>query len=151
VNVWYKHRQSYRLVLIREAKLNHDINTQKLESLRSKNVKEYWKLLKRLSSRNNVNNVSSKEFANYFKSINNPDSIFFQPDEDVIYFNERYLKGEFQIMFRELDEPNSDSEIKACKELRNDRAGGTDFYINEFFKYGISSFILYLQTFLMSY
>ena len=74
-------------------------------------------------------------------------SVFFQPDEDAINLNERYLKNEFQIMFHELDQPILDNEIlKACKELKNDKAGGPDLFINEFYKYGIDYFLHYFRT-----
>ena len=29
--------------------------------------------------------------------------VFFQPDEDILLFNERYLQGELQCMFKELN------------------------------------------------
>ena len=35
--------------------------------------------------------VNLDMFEKYFKAINNPDDPFFRPDEDVLYFNERYL------------------------------------------------------------
>ena len=47
--------------------------------------------------------ISSKQFADYFKAINDPGDRFFQIDEDVLFFNEHYLRGEFQIMFDELN------------------------------------------------
>jgi len=37
----------------------------------------------------------------YFKAVNNPDDPFFKPDEDVLYFNERFVRDEFQTMFNE--------------------------------------------------
>ena len=46
-------------------------------------------------------------------------------------------------MFDELNIPISTNEIvKAFKELKNNRSGGPDHVINEFFKYGIN----YLET-----
>ena len=47
----------------------------------------------------------------YFKSINCPDSEFYQPDEDVIFFNEQYVQGEFIVMFDE------------CSQLNNGKTG----------------------------
>jgi len=38
--------------------------------------------------------------ADYLKSIYDPESVFFQPDEDILLFNERYLQGELQCMFK---------------------------------------------------
>jgi len=36
------------------------------------------------------------------KTINNPSDPFFNPDEDILYFNERFAKNDFQVMFAEL-------------------------------------------------
>ena len=46
--------------------------------------------------------VSLTVFERYFSSINNPKDPFFTPDEDVIYFIERYERNEMDIMFQEL-------------------------------------------------
>ena len=62
------------------------------EEARFKNAKEYWKLLKGICIKKTSNlNVSHLE--EYLKAVNNPNSVFFQPDEDAIDFNERYLNG----------------------------------------------------------
>lgn len=54
-------------------------------------AKEYWKLLKDSVMQTKPKNLSSSDFDNYFKSINNPDDPFFQPDEDIVYFNEQFF------------------------------------------------------------
>ena len=56
--------------------------------------------------------LKSQHFANYFKSINNPDSRFFQAGEGVLLYNEKYVQGELGVMFQELDEQISISEIR---------------------------------------
>jgi len=81
-------------------------------------------------------------FATYFKSINSPDSEFYQPEEDVIVFNERYVQGEFIVMFDELNASISNDEIlKACSQVNNGKSGGPDKFLNEFLKYGIDCFL----------
>ena len=56
----------------------------------------------------------------------------------MLYFNERYLDGEMQIMFDELNIPFSCDEIvKACKKLNCGKSAGPDLILNEFLKYGI--------------
>ena len=65
------------------------------------NAKAYWRLLKHAANQNVKHSISAKQFADYFKAINDPDGRFFQVDEDILYFNERYFRGEFQIMFDE--------------------------------------------------
>ena len=52
-------------------------NSNKLLYAKFKNAKQYWKLLKDKVSLNKPKNVSTEEFANYFKAINNPDDLCF--------------------------------------------------------------------------
>ena len=141
--------RSYYKKLTRRKKYQYGIiQTEKLEKLRYKNAKEYWKLLKSSTNNNNKKpNISTQQFANYFKAINNPQSVFFQLDEAIRHFNERYLNGELQVMFNELDNEISYIEIhKACKELNNNRSGGADYIINEFLKYGYDYLADYLYA-----
>ena len=87
----------------------------------------------------NTSSLSSNDFVQYFKSINDPESVFFQADEDIIYFNERYLDGELSVMFDELNVPFTINDVKkACNKLNNGKSGGPDYFLNEFFKYGSS-------------
>ena len=81
--------------------------------------------MKKLCPSNSPKTLKSQHFANYFKAINNPDSRFFQADEDVLLYNERYVQGEIGVMFQELDEQISISEIrKATLSLKNGKSGG---------------------------
>ena len=139
-------RSEYK-TLIRNQKYAYDkLQTRKLESMRFKNAKEYWKMLKGVSCPKKSNNLNASNFTEYFKAINDPESNFYQPDDDIIYFNERYLNGELQVMFDELNCDVTNSEIlKACKELSLGRSGGPDCVLNEFFKYGIDHLICYLS------
>ena len=52
-----------------------------------------------------VKTINSQRFADYFKAKTNPDSRYLQPDEVILYFNQRYmyLNGELGIMFEELN------------------------------------------------
>ena len=72
-------------------------------------------------------NITRDKVAAYFKAVNNPDSIFHTPDEDVTHFYERHVKGELQVMFSELDLPITVDEIlKAISQLSNGKASGPD-------------------------
>ena len=66
----------------------------KLLNAKYKNAKQYWKLLKESVTGPKCSNLSATDFANYFKSINNPNDLFFQADDDILYFNERFLNSE---------------------------------------------------------
>ena len=112
----------------------------KLLNAKYKNAKQYWKLLKESVTGPKRTNLKATDFANYFKSINNPNDSFFQPDDDILYFNECFLNSEIQIMFEELNGPITQEEIRrAIKQLKNGRSGGPDKFLNEFFATGIDS------------
>ena len=68
---------------------------------------------------------------------------FFSPDEDILYFNERYADREFGIMFDELNTSFSEDEvIKSVKQLKSNKAGGPDKIINEFLIHGRQILVL---------
>jgi len=78
--------------------------TDSLLQAKYKNAKSYWKLLKdSVVSNNQPTDITFNMFTEYFKSVNNPDDRFFQPDEDIEYFNQRFLNSELNAMFAELD------------------------------------------------
>ena len=132
---------------IRSNKFKYDkMRTSKLERARFQNAKEYWKMLKGLTENSTVKTLSADVFADYFKAINDPNDVFFQPDDDAILFNERYVNGEFQIMFEELNVNLTEAEIlKAVNQLKLGKAGGPDNLVNEFFRYGIDVLMPYLH------
>ena len=92
-------------------------------------------------------NQKTNTFVDYFKAINNPDSKFFQADEDVLIYNERYVKGELEVMFQELDTEISLNEIrKGVQSLKCGKSCEPDLFLNEFIKYGINSLIEYIHV-----
>lgn len=142
-----KSRSEYKS-LLRSKRFQYDKKqTQKLNKMRGDNAKQYWRLLRDTCQSSKIKaQISLDTFTAYFKAINNPEGDFYQPDEDVIFFNERYVQGELQIMFQELNSCITNDEIaKACKQLSNGKSGGPDKFLNEFFKYGVNHFILCLN------
>lgn len=72
-------------------------------------------------------NIPLSSFERYFKAINNPSDPFYIPDEDVIFFNDRYEKNEFNIMFDELNVNFSQEEVlKAIHQLKTNKSAGPD-------------------------
>ena len=62
---------------------------------------------------------------------------FYQPDEDVVFFNDRYLNDELDVMFSILNVPFCVDEIvKASRKLNSGKSAASAFWLNEFFKYG---------------
>lgn len=131
-----KSRSDYKCI-IRKCKYNYDKqNTLKLEQNRFKNAKLYWNMLKE-SCGIKTSQIDITTFENYFKAINNPNDHFFSPDEDVLYFNDRYLNNEFEVMFEELNSDITIHEVSAAiKQLKSGRSSGPDLLLNEFFIHG---------------
>lgn len=96
-----KARSDFKNMIRKKRYIYDKSQTEKLISTKYDNAKAYWRLLKHASNQNVKHPISAKQFAEYFKAINDPDGRFFQVDEDILFFNERYVKGEFQIMFDE--------------------------------------------------
>ena len=98
------------------------------------------------STKYGSSNIDTGTFVQYFKAVNNPEDQFYQADEDVLEFNERYLDGELQIMFEELDTEITYDEIsKAIKSLNPNKSAGPDIFINEFFIHGKANFLGYFH------
>ena len=86
-------------------------------------------------------------FEENLKAVNNPEDPFFQVDEDIVHFNERFVRDEFQVMFHELDSDVSLEEInKGIKQLKLSKSAGPDNYLNEYFIHGNTVLIPYLQS-----
>lgn len=111
--------------------------TDKLLQARRKNAKQYWQMLKETAGLPKSSTISADSFVQYFKAINNPTDPFFQPDEDIIHFNEVYFESEIRIMFSELNTEISNDEIlQSISQLSNGRSGGPDMFLNEFLIHG---------------
>ena len=134
--------------IIRRKRFEYDKSkTDELVVSQHKNVKEYWRMLKQMAHVENKSSVTSEKIAEYFQAINNPNDTFYQADDDILFFNERYIRGEFQVMFEELNAEISLFEIqKAVKQLRNGASGGPDLFLNEFFKNGSDTLLKYIHT-----
>ena len=98
--------------------------------------------------------IPVSSFKEYFKAVNNPEDPFFQVDEDIEHFNERFVRDEFQVMFHKLDSDVSLEEInKGIQRLKLSKSAGPDNYLtgpdnylNEYFIHGNTVLILYLQS-----
>lgn len=99
---------------LRKRKYKLKKNTDKFLKAKYSNAKLYWKFLKDVLKVSQSNNLSALDFVRYFKSINNPDNNFYQADEDILYFNERFLNSETLVVLSELD-----NEISNCELLNS--------------------------------
>ena len=83
------------------------------------NAKEYWKLLKQSVTQSKLKTLSADNYNDFFKTLNNPSDHLFQPDEDIVHFNDYFLKSEMEIIFDELNTTITETEIrKATKKLK---------------------------------
>ena len=128
-----KARSRYKK-LIRKRKYEYDRDkTNTFINAKNKNAKLYWNMLKEAANVKPAN-IPLSSFEEYFKAVNNPSDPYYAPDEDVIFFNERYVNDEFCIMFEELNSNFSHVDIlKAIKQLKTNKSGGPDKLINEMF------------------
>ena len=123
------------------------LKSTKLLKAKLNNAKKYWKLLKESVTQSKPKNLSADHFHDYFKAINNPSDPFFQPEDDIVYFNEHFLKSEMEIIFDELNTTITETEIcKAIKQLKNGKSGGPDMLLNEFFIHGVNELLPYLYN-----
>ena len=122
---------------IRKCRYDYDREkTNKFAQSKNKNAEQYWNMLKELAHVKPTN-IPLSSFEEYFKAVNNPADIFYTPDEDVLFFNERYVNDEFSIMFDELNIDFSQTEIlQSIKQLKTNKSGGPDMLLNEFFIHG---------------
>ena len=105
-----KARSNYKKT-IRQCRYAYDKQkTKKFCDSKYKNAKLYWNMRKELSYVKPAN-IALLSFEVYFKSVNNPDDLFYSPDEDILDFNERYVQGEFNVIFEELNLNFSENEI----------------------------------------
>lgn len=113
-----KARSDYKSVLRKSSYDYVKKQTDRLVNAKYKNAKLYWRMLKESAGVKSAN-IQLSNFEQYFKAINNPTDPFFSPDEDILYFNERYEKDEFNIMFDERNLDFSTDEImKPINQLK---------------------------------
>ena len=131
-----KARSEYKSVL-RKSRSEYDKKkTERFVNAKFKNAKLYWNLLKS-SAGIKPANIPLSSFEQYFKAVNNPHDPFYTPDEDILFFNERYENNEFAIIFEELNEAFTQEEIlKSINQLKSNKSAGPDKLINEFFMNG---------------
>ncbi|MEW8542106.1 MAG: reverse transcriptase family protein, partial [Candidatus Thiodiazotropha sp.] len=131
---------------VRKCKFEYDkIQTRKLINAKTSNPKEFWKMLGSFTAHKEVN-ITSEEFANYFKAINNPTDQFYNADVDITDFVANHENRELQAVFDQLDIEISVTEIReSIRELAMDKSAGPDNILNEFITKGENILIPYLH------
>ena len=83
-------RSEYKSTLRKNKFVYDRSETKRLETAR---------LLKCSTNITSKCSISSSDFFKYFKAINDPESVFYQPDEDVVFLKDRYFNSELDVMF----------------------------------------------------
>ena len=134
-------RSEYKTEMCRARYIFDKKKTERWKNAKLKNARLYWNLLKETVGIKPAN-IPLTSFEKHFKAINNPLDPFYSPDEDTLFFNERYENNEFNLMFEELNVDFSQGEIlKAVSQLKTNRSGGPDHIINEFIVHGKHIFV----------
>ncbi|MCG8045176.1 MAG: reverse transcriptase family protein [Candidatus Thiodiazotropha taylori] len=132
---------------IRKKKYEYEkCKTDRLVQCKASHPKEYWKLLKQAANSIDNINITSEQFEEYFRTLSDPGDPFYAADADIIEYNEQYERGDFQIIFDELNEPIELGEVQtAIKELRNGASAGPDLLLNEFLKHGSEILVAFIH------
>ena len=70
-------RSNFKNLIRKNRYIYDESKTEKLISTKYDNAKAYWRLLKQAANKNMKHSISSKQFADYFKSKNDPGDRFF--------------------------------------------------------------------------
>ena len=96
----------------------------------------YWQLQDKLDSNTNPgkSNLTADEFLWYSKSLNNPEDVSTQAEDDIYEYLNENLNND--TMFEELNNALEVDEVKnAIRELKTGKAADHDLIINELYKY----------------
>ena len=124
---------------------NFDMNqTNKLYQARIKNAKEYWKMIKSVKRKDSVN-VTCDEFKRYFDDLYNPEDEFYTPDPEIVDRVKDMIEEDIIEMFNVLNLNITEEEVNsAIKQLKRNKASGSDLLINELFMYSQNEFTSYI-------
>ena len=133
--------------MIRKCRYNYDkVTTACFVNAKFKNAKLYWNMLKEASGMKK-GNIAMSTLEQFNKAANNPADQFYTPDEDIMYFNERYENDEFDIMFNEMNLNFLQEEIlETIMQIKTNKSAGPDKLINELFIHGREYLLSTLHT-----
>ena len=126
--------KSYKKLLDNELKRYRNNLSKNLKEMRTKNPKEYWKIVNknRYSKQDSKQSIDINTLYEYFKDLNKAPEI----NEDVNEMLENELSSlEITSINDDLNEPISEDEIIKCiKNLKNNKSCGDDNIKNEYIK-----------------
>ena len=100
----------------------------KLRSMQSKRPKEFWKIINSMEPKSQEKNVNIDDFYDFFKGEDN--LIDYEPD----FGNEININDDDEILNVKI---TSQEILRCVKHLKNNKACGTDYILNEYIKASI--------------
>ena len=106
----------------------------KIRNLKSSDPKSYWQIISNdTKSHAKINNISLEVFAEYFAALNKQDNE--ENDSEIVGILDEYNN--------EINLPFNEEEISsAISRLKLNKAGGSDFILNEYLKFSPENMIL---------
>ena len=119
--------KAYKKIINSQYKLHYNELNQKLKSLKSNNPKEFWNIIneEEYNLQKKQDNIDITTFADHFKQMN------VQNPNDKFTFNVNDIPNNNS----EINNPFTETEVeKEIKNLKINKACGTDRMLNEYFK-----------------
>ena len=126
---------------------------KKLKSMRSKNPKDFWKLINSGKKKRDKSNITMETLLDFFKDLNSSSNNESDLDDDGNHENdidnENDLDNNNENVNEIVNGPITVDEIeKAIKRLKNNKASSEDEIINEYIKHSSQKMILlYVKVF----
>ena len=124
-------RKVYKNLIRRKRRKYHFIEMKKIENLRHKRPKDFWRLFK-TSKSTKGKNINVEDFYSYFKDLLY--DINLVSDDQSEDFNTSHNFDHCDPIFEELDSQITSEEVKKCiNALNSGKACGMDNLLNEYF------------------
>ena len=104
---------------------------KKIENLRHKKPKDFWRLFKKSKS-STGNNITVEDFCSYFKNL--AQEINIVNNDEAENFDNNHSFDLRDPMYEELDNPVTTDEVRKCPQaLKSGKACGIDNLLNKYF------------------
>ncbi|MEW8547527.1 MAG: reverse transcriptase family protein, partial [Candidatus Thiodiazotropha sp.] len=124
-------KKLYKDTIRRKKRLYKYDEMKKIELLKGKRPKDFWKLFSKAKS-NSGKGISVNEFFAYFKNLVNEINVVRNDEAEYFCANNDFDMND--PIYEELDSVITPSEIEACiKSLKHGKACGADNLLNEYF------------------
>jgi hypothetical protein len=143
----YETKKDYKYQCRKSRNAFNYSRSRKMNELRSKSPREFWRIFKQGKTTNYAENISNEEFMTHFSNLmSGGDS--HDEDEYADLIGQFDINIEHSTTFESLDLPITNDEIlKAIKKLGSNKAPSIDNVLYEYFKVSVPCIIEPLSTF----